>query len=182
MIHGPISEEISIALAAFFFGGAGPSHHALTLVAAGAGYGDDDPYSPATQAPNKQVRVQTVLLATTRRPQRARELIDGLLVRLRVHGCFDPERETYDGQHARMTYQALLDQLLGADTDVLRRVLEHAMQRLIEAEAAGRRRVDQPLYAPMRGSWRIAHVYEDPLRSPRSGGLVMPFRPAASSN
>jgi hypothetical protein len=28
----------------------------------------------------------------------------------------------------RMTYQALLDQLLGADTDVLRRVLEHAMQ------------------------------------------------------
>jgi putative transposase len=35
----------------------------------------------------------------------------------------------------RMTYQALLDQLQGADTDVLRRVLEHAMQRLIEAEA-----------------------------------------------
>jgi hypothetical protein len=28
----------------------------------------------------------------------------------------------------RMTYQALLDQLQGADTDVLRRVLEHAMQ------------------------------------------------------
>jgi transposase-like protein len=36
----------------------------------------------------------------------------------------------------RMTHQALLDQLQGADTDVLRRVLEHAMQRLIEAEAA----------------------------------------------
>ena len=31
---------------------------------------------------------------------------------------------------------ALLEQLQGADTDVLRRVLEHAMQRLIEAEAA----------------------------------------------
>ena len=28
----------------------------------------------------------------------------------------------------RMTYQALLDQLQGADTDVLRRVLEQAMQ------------------------------------------------------
>jgi phytoene/squalene synthetase len=39
----------------------------------------------------------------------------------------------------RMTYQALLDQLQGADTDVLRRVLEHAMQRLIEAEAASAR-------------------------------------------
>lgn len=36
----------------------------------------------------------------------------------------------------RMTYQALLDQLQGADTDVLRRVLEQAMQQLIEAEAA----------------------------------------------
>ena len=36
----------------------------------------------------------------------------------------------------RMTRQALLDQLQGADTDVVRRVLEHAMQRLIEAEAA----------------------------------------------
>jgi hypothetical protein len=35
----------------------------------------------------------------------------------------------------RMTQQALLDQLQGADTGLLRRVLEHAMQRLIEAEA-----------------------------------------------
>lgn len=36
----------------------------------------------------------------------------------------------------RMTHQALLNQLDGADADVLRRALEHAMQRLIEAEAA----------------------------------------------
>ena len=36
----------------------------------------------------------------------------------------------------RMMPPALLEQLQGADTDVLRRVLEHAMQRLIEAEAA----------------------------------------------
>ena len=36
----------------------------------------------------------------------------------------------------RMMAPALLEQLQGADTDVLRRVLEHAMQRLIEAEAA----------------------------------------------
>ena len=36
----------------------------------------------------------------------------------------------------RMMPRALLEQLQGADTDVLRRVLEHAMQRLIEAEAA----------------------------------------------
>lgn len=38
----------------------------------------------------------------------------------------------------RMAHQSLLDQLDGADTDVLRRVLEPAMQRLIEAEAAAR--------------------------------------------
>ncbi len=37
----------------------------------------------------------------------------------------------------RMTSQALLDQLQGADTDVLRRVREHTMQGLIDAEAAG---------------------------------------------
>jgi transposase-like protein len=36
----------------------------------------------------------------------------------------------------RMTQQAFLDHLDGADTDLLRRVLEHAMQRLIDAEAA----------------------------------------------
>ena len=36
----------------------------------------------------------------------------------------------------RMMPPALLEQLQGADTDVLQRVLEHAMQRLIEAEAA----------------------------------------------
>ncbi|MGA8416470.1 MAG: IS256 family transposase [Candidatus Dormiibacterota bacterium] len=36
----------------------------------------------------------------------------------------------------RMMPPALLEQLQGADTDVLRRVLEHAMQRLIEAEAS----------------------------------------------
>jgi putative transposase len=36
----------------------------------------------------------------------------------------------------RMMPPALLEQLQGADTDMLRRVLEHAMQRLIEAEAA----------------------------------------------
>ena len=36
----------------------------------------------------------------------------------------------------RMMPPALLEQLQGADTDVLRRVLEHAMQQLIEAEAA----------------------------------------------
>ena len=38
--------------------------------------------------------------------------------------------------HPRMTHRELLDQLALADTDMLRQVLEHAMQRLIEAEAA----------------------------------------------
>ena len=36
----------------------------------------------------------------------------------------------------RMMPPALLEQLQGANSDVLRRVLEHATQRLIEAEAA----------------------------------------------
>ena len=106
MIQAPVSDEIAAALARFFFGGAGPSHHALTGVAAGAGYGEDDPYVPATQTPNKQIRVHSMLMAAKRRPQRARDLVDGLLVQLRVYGCFDQAREAYDGEVVRVAQVA----------------------------------------------------------------------------
>ena len=82
----PVSDEIAVALARFFYGGAGPSHPAISGVATAAGYGDADPYSPATQTPNKQIRVHTVLTAAIRRPQHARRLVDAILVQLRVYG------------------------------------------------------------------------------------------------
>ena len=54
----------------------------------------------------------------------------------------------------RMMPPALLEQLQGADTDVLRRVLEHAMQRLIDAEAATQIGAGPHERAASRGSWR----------------------------
>jgi|ERR1017187_93293 hypothetical protein len=102
----PVSDEIAVALARFFYGGAGPSHPAISGVATAAGYGDADPYSPATQTPNKQIRVHTVLTAAIRRPQHARSLVDAILVQLRVYGCFDQERETYDEAAVRIAQQA----------------------------------------------------------------------------
>ena len=60
----------------------------------------------------------------------------------------------------RMTHRELMDQLAGADADLLRRVLEHALQQLIEAEvtehvgaehgerAAGRRLTQRNGYRP----------------------------------
>jgi hypothetical protein len=106
MGQAPVTDEIAVALARFFYGGAGPSHPALSRVATGAGYGDADPYSPATQTPNKQIRVHTMLTAAIRRPQHARRLVDAVLVQLRVYGCFDPARETYDGDAVRIAQQA----------------------------------------------------------------------------
>ncbi len=87
----PVSGEIAASLARFFFNGAGPSHSKISNVTTGAGYGADDPYVPAAQSPNKEVRVRTVLVAALRRPDRARQLVDALRVQLRVHGCFENE-------------------------------------------------------------------------------------------
>jgi len=86
----PVSDEIAGALGLFFHGGSGPSHSTLSGVFTRAGYGDVDNYRPDDiGAPNKEARVQIVVRAATRRPDRARELVDGLLAALRVGGVFD---------------------------------------------------------------------------------------------
>lgn len=90
-----MSEEIAGALGLFFHGGSGPSHSTLTGVFARAGYGDVDRYLPGDpSSPNKETRVQTVVRAAVRRPNRGRELVDGLLAALRLTSAFtstDPE-------------------------------------------------------------------------------------------
>jgi hypothetical protein len=103
----PVSDEIGGALGRFFFAGAGPTHTRLTSVFSTAGYGDADPYDPLTQQPNKERRVQSVVGAATRRPGRARELVDGLLSALRVHGSFDSDRDGYDRQVVVTAQRAL---------------------------------------------------------------------------
>ena len=65
-----------------------------------------NPYEPETQKPNKEDRVLAVLRAARRRPERARQLLDGLLVQLRVAGCFDPTRSIYDRDRARTAQRA----------------------------------------------------------------------------
>jgi hypothetical protein len=106
MPQPPVSDEIAAALAGFFFAGAGPSHSKIGSVFIGAGYGQADPYSPQTQQPNKETRVRTVLQAAMRRPERARDLVNSLLVQLRVSGCFDPARSNYDQERVRAAQRA----------------------------------------------------------------------------
>lgn len=96
MTSPPVSQEIAGALAAYFFGGAGPSHSKLTTAFLQGGYGDACPYDIADGTPNKEIRVQRTIMAAVRKPDRARQLIDALLVPLRVGGFFDAERDGYD--------------------------------------------------------------------------------------
>jgi hypothetical protein len=96
MPQPPVTDEISAALARFFHGGDGPSHSQLSTAFSSTGYKSDDPYDLKAQAPNKEVRVLTVMAAARRRPDRARQLVEAILVDLRVGGRFhqpaDPER------------------------------------------------------------------------------------------
>jgi hypothetical protein len=106
MPQPPVTDEITATLARFFFGGVGPSHSKITNITTRTGYGGDDPYSPATQSPNKEIRIRTVLTASQRRPARARELVEALLVELRVYGCFDPGGASYDSEKVQRAQRA----------------------------------------------------------------------------
>jgi putative transposase len=70
-----------------------------------------------------------------------------------------------------MTQGTLLDQLQGADTDTLRRVLEHAMQRLIEAEAATQIGAGPHERAATRTTYR--NGYRDRILDTGSGRLEL---------
>ncbi|SRR6266568_7695692 len=106
MPQAPVSDEIAAALARFFLGGAGPSHSKIGNTFAEAGYRADDPYSPQAGQPNKEIRVRTVVMAARRRPDRARALVDALLVQMRVSGCFDPDHGQYDQRNVRTAQRA----------------------------------------------------------------------------
>jgi hypothetical protein len=106
LIEAPVTEDVAAALGKFFTGGPGPSHSSLTALFAGAGYGSDDPYNAKLQAPNKEKRIHAVLGAARRHPARAEQLIQSLLARLRVHGCFDPENENYNMAAVRASQRA----------------------------------------------------------------------------
>lgn len=148
----PASDEIGGALGRFFFAGAGPSHTRLTGVFAAAGYGDADPYDPVTQQPNKEQRVQTVLRVASRRSARARELVDGLLSALRVHGSFDSDRDGFDRQTVLTAQRALRREGWAlADDGVLTALGQ------IDLETGGRPALDEQLD-------RLRRSTEDPAQ------------------
>ncbi|MGH2868427.1 MAG: hypothetical protein ACRDNK_12785 [Solirubrobacteraceae bacterium] len=115
MAQTPLTPEISVALARFFYGGAGPSHARIGTVAITTGHGGDDPYSATTQGPNKEERVRTLLEAARRRPAGARALVEALLVQLRVHGCFSPDLDTHDAYKVRTAQKAFSPCGLGSE-------------------------------------------------------------------
>lgn len=88
----PVSDEIAGALGAFFHGGTGPSHAAISGVLLRAGYSQGDGYvAGRAENPNKEQRVQSAVRRAVRRPERARDLTEGILTQLRLHGCFRAE-------------------------------------------------------------------------------------------
>jgi hypothetical protein len=99
MTSPPISREVGAAVAQYFHGGSGPSHSKLSSSFAAAGYGDADPYDAATSTPNKEQRVLTVFAAAVRRPARARDLVEALLLDLRIASMFDRSSSDFNGQH-----------------------------------------------------------------------------------
>lgn len=82
----PLTNDVSAALARFFFAGAGPSHSTISRVLTGTGYGDDYVYDASGQGPNKEFRVLHALNEAQRRPARARKLVEELLSSLRTAG------------------------------------------------------------------------------------------------
>lgn len=102
----PVSEEVAGALAAYFHGGSGPSHSKLTSAFLQGGYSDIAPYDQTTTSPNKETRVQLTVLAAVRRPDRARSLVDAILVALRLGGQFDRDWQGFDETKFRRLSQA----------------------------------------------------------------------------
>ena len=136
-MSGPLNDEVTRALAQFFFAGAGPSHSSLTQAFVGAGLSSHDPYDATTQAPNKQQRVLAVCHAASKNAVRARDLTERILNALRIHGSFDSTENSQDAANLR---SALEHTGWGLTKDGR---LEH-MGR-IDLETGGRAALDEQL-------------------------------------
>lgn len=145
-----LNAEVVTAMSRFYFRGHGPRHAQLTAAFEATGFGQDAPYDTATQTPNKEQRVSLALRAATRRPARARPLIEELLSLMRAHGCFQTDYEHFDR----------------GDIESLRRSLERVGLRLsdegelstaamIDLSTGGRPALDEQL-------WRLQRADGDP--------------------
>jgi putative transposase len=77
----------------------------------------------------------------------------------------------------RMPPTELLDHLAAADTDALRLILEHTLQRLIEAEATTYIRAAPGEHTPERRTYRNGPSSEDPRYA---HGAIGPANPQAA--
>jgi hypothetical protein len=90
-----LNEDVAAALSWFFTGGWGPTHAELDEVFGRNGLAHLDP-KRTEPAVTKEVRVRAVLTeAVTARPEAGGRLVEMLLARMRVRGCFDSESEHY---------------------------------------------------------------------------------------
>lgn len=105
-MKSPLNNEVSAALAQFFYTGTGPSHAVLTRTFTASGFAASDPYDAGAQTPNKQQRVLTVCHAAQRNADGAHKLVSGLLDALRLHGSFTDaaERETLKNLRAALSH------------------------------------------------------------------------------
>jgi hypothetical protein len=96
--------------------------------------------------PNKEVRVRTVVTAARRRPARARDLVEALLVQLRVQGCFSSDPESIYRDNVRTAQRAFRRAGWAlSDEGVLSPI------GAIDLETGGRQALDEQL-ARLRGA------------------------------
>ena len=104
MTNVPLSEEIATAFSKCFAAGAGPSHRELTEVFRNSRVLELDPLERDSESPSKGVRVRAVLgslsLTHSGSGVTSTRLVNDLLARMRVWGCFDKDAETYAGVRA----------------------------------------------------------------------------------
>jgi hypothetical protein len=149
MNNTPLSEEVAVALACFFSGGAGPSHSQLDEVFHRAGASRFDPEREGDQPIGKEKRVRAVLSesATAADIDQTR-LVTDLVARLRASGCFDSSSPSYAGVSAIEAAQRAFESagwalgesgtlgplvLLGLDSKRLRPAIDAQLERVRNA-------------------------------------------------
>ncbi|MDR0285220.1 MAG: abortive infection family protein [Propionibacteriaceae bacterium] len=137
--QAPVGSEVAGAFAAFFHGGDGPSHKALSRVFVMAGLDDGYQPGPAMQGPNKETRVLDAFAEARKRPATARQLVDELLVQLRLNALIGVEKEEQSENETRLQ-AALRSAGFGLSDDGQLRVAGD-----IDMSTGGRRALDEQL-------------------------------------
>ncbi len=138
----PLNQDVAAALSRFFTGGSGPTHAELDEVFDRNGLARFDP-KRVEPGVTKEVRVRTVLTeAITASPETGMRLVEMLLARMRVRGCFDPDSSEYpSGGSEVITGSQRAFRRLGWELDdeghlapaVLTGLDHHLQRRAIEA-------------------------------------------------